>query len=971
MDSSSQTISNPYTKKPILKKPLQAPTLTLETADGRMHSHDGFSTSPTGWMDNGVMAMVRQRRVSFSAELLNDEGRHVPHTEAEAERQRGKRRGSAAQTIPPPQGLFFSESNDLFDALEDYQSGCESDDEDDEDSLSGNLNGSSLFRVGSIDTPQTTTLATTITEITMTSTVDTVAAAPQDTPEQTPTVATDRPRAKKRALPPRTAWQLFLYGNGAHSDDEEDEENTAPDALLSPNTPGAIAQKPDNSGSSVNPQIGTKHPTPLQLVDYQELISLGEFVSGSSLSTLTDLPDVSEKAIDTVLSAQNDNSLASSSSSTPTAVSPSQPASPTKSFFNMWSFTTPKAPKVEAPEPVVVSEPVQQPEVVQPAPVYTISPDVPLAVPERNQPELFKSTAPASEKRFTWGNVTTAVYNTALSPARVTAALSPTRLVTALSPLKITNAEINKDDDTTLLAASPADALGPTPFADVVHPKELSPITLGIASAPHEKEAHPEGSVMHRRLQEYDMIMKSAKENADKLDFNSQQPTSGSVEVVSWAAFQALSAASETLNLFSDITEKAANVTGHPQILVNARDSVLCRAKGVVGWVTGGKTAQSLINKARRQIPDVFDHALSNAIGIEPAASGVPPAAPKKSSFLSSMMPLERVRTFLGPGPAGVAVEDSKPVKFVGAHLRTFDNFYMSTSPVIGTTPEDGQEIPRLVATNAPSFSFSSVGGPADALYLVGTAKSLLQQFKPQLFSQRDGFKWLGCGYGSVVAAAMALQLGYEGLEQVRRMFERIEKLNSESLFCGMGKMSSLLSAELDALIPEDISCATWDNLFISVTLAPQMSNEVISVFSSKQKLIDAILASCYVPLVHEAPKKIHNPSTGNCGFGIAGALTNRLPLFDAMTVTVSPVPGEGNISPWSKTLSQSQFDAGFAVSGKDPSDLASAIKDDLYASTGYAAPAGPFKAGFVDCHNWVKTLAESGRMAQTAFSWF
>ncbi|KAI8836812.1 hypothetical protein BJ741DRAFT_185163 [Chytriomyces cf. hyalinus JEL632] len=795
----------------------------------------------------------------------------------------------------------------------------------------------------------------------MTSTVDTVAAAPPLTPQATPpTAAPVRTRgAKKPAGPPRTAWQLFLYGNGAHSDDEEDEEDAVPDASLRPNTADAIVQTTDNSGSTVNPKIATKYPSPLQLVDYQELISLGEFVSGSSLSTI-EVPEVRDKEIDTVLIAQIDASLTSSTSSTPTAVSPSQPASPTKYFFNMWSFSTTKAPKVEVPEPVIVSEPVQQPEVVQPAPVYTISPDVPLAVPDRNQPEIFKPVAPVSIKRFTWGNVSTAVYNTALSPVR---------LATALSPLKITNVELNKDDETTLLATSPVDALGPTSFADVAHPKELAAVTLGITSVPHEKEAHPEGSVMHRRLKEHDLIMKSAKENLDELDFLSQ-PANSSAEVFSWATFQALSAASETLNLFSNITEKAANVTGNPQILVNARDSVLGRAKGVVGWVTGGKTAQSLINKARRQIPDVFDHALSTAIGIEHVAPGVPPA-PKKSSLLSSMLPLERVRTFLGPRQDAVTADDVKPVKFVGAHLKTFDNFYMSNSPITGTVPEDGQEIPRLVATNAPSFSFSSVGGPADALYLVGTAKTLLQQFKPQLFSQRDGFKWLGCGYGSVVAAAMALQLGFEGLEQVRLMFERIEKLNSESLFCGMGKMSSLLSAELDALIPEDISSATWDNLFISVTLAPQMSNELISVFNSKQKLIDAILASCYVPLVHEAPKKIHNPSTGNYGFGISGAMTNRLPLFDAMTVTVSPVPGEGNISPWSKTLTQSQFDAGFAVSEKGPSNIETAFQDNLYTNNGNVAPTRPFKAGLADCRNWVQTMADSGRMTQTAFSWF
>ncbi|KAI8836811.1 hypothetical protein BJ741DRAFT_185179 [Chytriomyces cf. hyalinus JEL632] len=150
MDSSSHVTSNPCTTKPILKRPFQTPALTIgnrHAADALTHSQDSFSTSPTGWMDNGVMAMVRQRRVSFSAELLNDEGRHVPHTEAEAERQRGKGQGSAAQNMSPPQGLFYSETNDSFNALEDYQSGCESDDEADEDSLSGALNGGPLFRV--------------------------------------------------------------------------------------------------------------------------------------------------------------------------------------------------------------------------------------------------------------------------------------------------------------------------------------------------------------------------------------------------------------------------------------------------------------------------------------------------------------------------------------------------------------------------------------------------------------------------------------------------------------------------------------------------------------------------------------------------------------------------------------------------------------------------------------------------------
>ncbi|KAJ3064446.1 Patatin-like phospholipase domain-containing protein 4 [Rhizoclosmatium hyalinum] len=189
--------------------------------------------------------------------------------------------------------------------------------------------------------------------------------------------------------------------------------------------------------------------------------------------------------------------------------------------------------------------------------------------------------------------------------------------------------------------------------------------------------------------------------------------------------------------------------------------------------------------------------------------------------------------------------------------------------------------------------------------------------------------------------------------------------------------MSDLLKRELEILIPSNVYEANHDNLHISVTLMPSMENEIVSHYLTRDELIQSLLATCYLPILHETPIILTNTTTRAESTAIAGSFTNRLPLYNSLTVTVSPIPGEANISPWCNTKSVWNHNAGAAVFGSGPVEDSDVV--GFYGSSmellleqeggGETAVAKERLKGKRDAGLWIDEIYQSGHFTYSAFA--
>ncbi|XP_022705176.1 patanin-like phospholipase domain-containing protein [Varroa jacobsoni] len=108
---------------------------------------------------------------------------------------------------------------------------------------------------------------------------------------------------------------------------------------------------------------------------------------------------------------------------------------------------------------------------------------------------------------------------------------------------------------------------------------------------------------------------------------------------------------------------------------------------------------------------------------------------------------------------------------------------------------------------------------------------------------------------------------------------------------------------DLDLYMPADAHIRSSGKLFVSVTRASNLQNELISNFDSRQELIDVLMASCFIPyFLGWVPPKVKGVSY------IDGGISRNLPIHDEHTITVSPFPGESRIGPRSGNLPKVAF---------------------------------------------------------------
>merc|ERR1719468_1072708 len=102
---------------------------------------------------------------------------------------------------------------------------------------------------------------------------------------------------------------------------------------------------------------------------------------------------------------------------------------------------------------------------------------------------------------------------------------------------------------------------------------------------------------------------------------------------------------------------------------------------------------------------------------------------------------------------------------------------------------------------------------------------------------------------------------------------------------------------ELKAILPDDVHLKLDGKLHVSLTKVYDGKNLLVNQFSSKQEVIDVILASAFIPIFSGwLPPRYRGTRV------IDGGYSDNLPVLDGNTITVSPFSGNSDICPQDDT---------------------------------------------------------------------
>jgi len=105
--------------------------------------------------------------------------------------------------------------------------------------------------------------------------------------------------------------------------------------------------------------------------------------------------------------------------------------------------------------------------------------------------------------------------------------------------------------------------------------------------------------------------------------------------------------------------------------------------------------------------------------------------------------------------------------------------------------------------------------------------------------------------------------------------------------------LAKILYDELNNVLPEDIHLRASGRLHVSVTEVWSRDSKIVNTFTSKEELIQVIMASSFVPGVSGWVPPVYN------GMRVVdGCYSDNRPVLDENTITVSPFSGNSHICP-------------------------------------------------------------------------
>ena len=186
-----------------------------------------------------------------------------------------------------------------------------------------------------------------------------------------------------------------------------------------------------------------------------------------------------------------------------------------------------------------------------------------------------------------------------------------------------------------------------------------------------------------------------------------------------------------------------------------------------------------------------------------------------------------------------------------------------------------------------PNISFAGCGFVG--VYHIGVS-ACLRLYAPQLLENKVG----GSSAGAMAAAALVCSLP---LPDIARPVVRLAAAAHQKAlgpFSPSFDLNQLLRANLEQLLPEDAASLATGRLYISMTRLADRSNLLVSSYSSRADLLEAILASSFIPLLSG-----WRPPRYRGQLMCDGGCSDNLPaLAGSPTITVSPFAGTASICP-------------------------------------------------------------------------
>uniref|UniRef100_A0A2H1WNU2 triacylglycerol lipase n=1 Tax=Spodoptera frugiperda TaxID=7108 RepID=A0A2H1WNU2_SPOFR len=186
-------------------------------------------------------------------------------------------------------------------------------------------------------------------------------------------------------------------------------------------------------------------------------------------------------------------------------------------------------------------------------------------------------------------------------------------------------------------------------------------------------------------------------------------------------------------------------------------------------------------------------------------------------------------------------------------------------------------------------------------IYHVGVAVCF-KKYAPHLLLGKIS----GASFGALSACCLLcdLPIGEITTDVLRVVSEA--RAGSLGPFSPSFNIQNVLLEGMQKYLPHDVHKIVSGKLHISLTRVYDGKNVIVSEFPTREDLLQALLASCFVPVFSGLlPPRFHGIRYMDGGF------SDNLPVLDENTITVSPFCGESDICP--RDLSSQLFHVNLA----------------------------------------------------------
>lgn len=188
-------------------------------------------------------------------------------------------------------------------------------------------------------------------------------------------------------------------------------------------------------------------------------------------------------------------------------------------------------------------------------------------------------------------------------------------------------------------------------------------------------------------------------------------------------------------------------------------------------------------------------------------------------------------------------------------------------------------------------WSLSFAGCGFLGIYHIGVASCLLEK-APYLV--RGAAKLYGASAGALTASVLASQACIaKCCEDVIEVAKEARRRNLGPLHPSFN-LVKVLKSGLDRDLPSDAHVQASGRLCVSLTRVSDGENVLVSQFSTKDELIQALVCSCFIPIYCG----LIPPSFRGVRY-VDGGISDNLPQSEQKnTITISPFSGESDICP-------------------------------------------------------------------------